>query len=253
MTAFITRDLTGDSPFETLLAARGWQVEGRSLVELSPLPFREVPPADWIFFSSKNAVRFFFEALTSGGDSKSPPVSARPDSPDDSRSPGEYLRVKWAALGPATAQVLAEYVGKVDFVGTGEPVSTAAKFAPPSGPLPSGEGPGAGSHILFPAARHSRQSVMSLLAGHSTCVHFEIYDNRPVADPPHSQADVLVFTSPMNAQAYLAHHKTAENQRVVAIGETTAQALRELDIAEVYVSEEASEEGLARTVLGLWG
>ena len=328
MTAFITRDLSPGSDFETLLAEHGWQVEGRSLVELSPLPFREVPAADWIFFSSKNAVRFFFQHLRSddfkssdrstspsddarptdrstspsddfkssdrsepsnsgdsaksGGDFESPPDWAGPStakSDGDLESPPDrirtaYPRVKWAALGPATAQTLAEYVGTVDFVGTGEPVSTAEKFNPTPGPSPTGRGaltpgismdagdevsplamgeePGVGS-ILFPAARHSRQSVMSLLAGKFHCIHFEIYDNRPVDDPSHVDAEVLVFTSPLNAQAYLARHKPAESQRVVAIGETTARALREAGIAEVYVSGEASEEALARTVLGLWG
>ncbi len=316
MTAFITRDLSPGSDFETLLAEHGWQVEGRSLVELSPLPFREVPAADWIFFSSKNAVRFFFQRLRSddfkssdrstsrsddfkssdrsepsnsgdsaksGGDLESQPDRAglSTESGGDFESPPDWIRtayprVKWAALGPATARVLAEYVGTVDFVGTGEPVSTAEKFNPTSGPSPTGRGaltpgismemdarggasplavgeePGVGS-ILFPAARHSRQSVMSLLAGKFHCIHLEIYDNRPVDDPSHVDAEVLVFTSPLNAQAYLARHKPAESQRVVAIGETTARALREAGIAEVSVSGEASEEALARTVLGLWG
>lgn len=227
MTAFITRDLSESSEFRKMLAAGGWQTEGRSLVELSPLPFGEIPAADWIFFSSKNAVRFFFKMNSAGG----------------------LRRVKWAALGAATAKALAEFVGEVDFIGTGEPKETAAAFrrftpAPP---------PGEEVRILFPEARHSRQSVMPFLSPDFQCIHFPVYDNRPVAAPLPSTADVLVFTSPMNAQAYFSKHPLQKHQRVVAIGETTAGALRELGIQNVVMAREATERALAEAVLLLNG
>jgi len=229
MTAFITRTLSDDSEFKKRLAAAVWQVEGQSLVTLSPLPFSEIPAADWVFFSSKNAVRFFFEGKNSPGDFK---------------SPGEWsgVNVKWAALGSATARALAEYVGQVDFVGTGEPAATAKAFRCVVS---------TSTVILFPAARHSRQSVMSFLAPDVQCVHFPIYDNRPVAEPPHSDADVLVFTSPMNAQAYFSKNNLKEKQRVVAIGATTAEALRELGISKIEVATEPTEQALAEAVLRL--
>lgn len=220
MTVFISRPLTDRSKFKEILAGAGWSVAGQSLVEFSPLPFRGIPPADWVFFSSQNAVRFFFRNIAE----QKLTVPAN---------------VKWAALGEATAKVLAEYVDKVDFTGTGEPKTTAAAFR--RGNLT----------ILFPSARHSRQSVMALLNPDFQCIHFEIYDNRPVADPPHRDDDVLVFTSPMNAQAYFSTHILAKNQRVVAIGQTTAETLRELGITDVRVAAEPTEKGLAEAVLRL--
>lgn len=230
MTAFITRDLTDHSEFKNLLTAAGWEAEGRSLVELSPLPFSEIPGADWIFFSSQNAVRFFFEnqGIRSGADVK---------------SPARLKHIQWAALGPATAKALAEYVEMVDFTGTGEPKGTADAFR--SG----GVEPAPGARILFPAARHSRQSVMSYLADDFQCIHFPVYNNRLVDDPPGSNADVLVFTSPMNAEAYFSKNRLAKNQHVVAIGETTGAALRELGLGEIHIAAEPSERGLADAVL----
>ncbi|HRI61157.1 MAG TPA: uroporphyrinogen-III synthase [Saprospiraceae bacterium] len=227
-----------------------------------------MPPTGF-FFSSQNAVRFFFRRLQSGGSM---------ESRGDSKSPRDLPQVKWAALGGATAKALAEYVDKVDFTGTGEPEGTAVAFRrvnptpgpSPTGrgdvdntventteeiaehstsPLPSGEGPGVGSRILFPAARHSRQSVMSLLSPDFQCIHFPVYDNRPVANPLHSAADVLVFTSPLNAQAYFSKNKLGKNQRVVAIGQTTGATLRELGIAEIQVAREPGERALAEMVL----
>jgi len=113
-TAFITRDLAPQSDFRRILAERGWQVSGQSLVTLTPLPFGSVPPCQWIFFSSQNAVRCFFEqaALL----------------PDWTAERAEATR--WAAIGAATARALAEYVERVDFVGSGSGCSSP----PPSTP-----------------------------------------------------------------------------------------------------------------------
>lgn len=92
---------------------------------------------------------------------------------------------------------------------------------------------------------------MSLLAPDFHCIHFEIYDNQPIAEPPFSAADVLVFTSPMNAEAYFSKNILEKKQRVVAIGETTAGALRELGVAEIEIAAEPTEKGLAEAVLRL--
>jgi uroporphyrinogen-III synthase len=218
MTAFITRTLAGDSEFKKRLVVCGWQVEGRSLVVLSPLPIPPLPAADWIFFSSRHAVEFFFQQV----------------------DPLSFLSVKWAALGEATAKALHQRTGRVDFRGNGEPGATAQAFR---------QAVRSPAVVLFPAARHSRQSVSNLLASYFECLHLEAYDNRPVSDPPRSEADVLVFTSPLNAQAYFFRHTRAANQRVVAIGATTALALNELGIADVETAAAPSEKALAEVVL----
>ena len=103
-TAFITRHLAPDSDFRSILAAQGWQVAGQSLVLLTPLPFGSVPPCDWIFFSSQNAVRYFFEQ-----------AALLPDWTEERAS-----AVRWAAIGPATARAMLPYVKLVHFVGSGE-------------------------------------------------------------------------------------------------------------------------------------
>ncbi|MBP6826070.1 MAG: uroporphyrinogen-III synthase [Saprospiraceae bacterium] len=245
MTAFITRDLSDNSAFKSLLTARGWQVEGRSLVMLTPLVFHDIPAAGWIFFSSKNAVQFFFQNIENQ-------KLAIPS-------------VKWAALGEATAEMLKKYVGEADFTGDGDPVTTAEAFlGQPHPRLPQREGGrgtlyvpppvggGAGGGVvLFPAARHVRESIMSLLSTRFQCIHLEVYDNKPVGDPPASEADVLVFTSPMNAEAYFVQHVLQNKQQVVAIGRTTAEALKALGIDGIFISEEPSERSLAEAVLRL--
>lgn len=225
---FISRNISPASPFAARLREAGWLVEGRALIRLSPIKFREIPPADFIFFTSRNAVRFFFNNAPKGPDGKM-----------------EILQhARWAAIGPATAKALASFVATVDFTGTGDPATTATAFRDTYGQQER-------KTILFPAARHIRQSLIALLSDDFTCIHLEIYDNRPVAHAPFSPADVLVFTSPMNAQAYFSRHPLLPNQRVVAIGRSTAATLAELGLSEIHTAAEPTESGLAEAVLCL--
>lgn len=225
MNAFISRALLPDSDFRSVLRGQGWGVFGQSFVVLSPIPFAEIPECGCLFFSSQNAVRFFFQNVEA--------------------QKLELPTVQWAALGVSTARVLEKFVGEVDFIGTGEPKGTAQLFRRHSARL-NGMGP-----VVFPAARRSRQSVMTLLNLDFQCSHFEIYDNQPIANPSQRTENILAFTSPMNAEAYFSRHALLPYQRVAAIGGTTDRTLQHLGIMEVTIAAEPTERGLAEAVLTL--
>lgn len=226
MDAFISRPLMPDSDFRSVLRAADWGVFGQSFVVLSPLVFESIPPAEWLFFSSQNAVRFFFKTVE----------IQKITLPD----------LQWAALGPSTGRMLESFTGQVDFVGTGEPRSTAQLFRRHFARHKLSPG-----SVLFPAARRSRQSVMSLLSLDFQCAQFDIYDNQPLSNPAQRKESVLAFTSPMNAEAYFSQHPLLPKQRVIAIGGTTDRALQQLGIMETTIAAEPSERGLAEAVLSL--
>ena len=213
-TVFISRAQTKSSAFAAALRAGGWQVYGRSLLTLTPLPLTGVPLADWIFFASRHAVQFFLEQVGAS-----------------------HL----AALGPGTAAEIRRLGRAVDFTGTGDPHTTAQAFLPLA----------AGQRVLFPAARHSQQSVPKLLGKAIEAIQIPVYDNAPHSDPPRLNQDILVFTSPMNAEAYFARRRLQPHQRVVAIGRTTAGALTALGVAVAAIAAEPTEFALAKSVLSL--
>ena len=216
---FISRELKEDSVFSTRIEAAGAEVAGQSLIEFAPVAFDVVPPCEWIFFYSKKAVRFFFEGL-----------------------PGEApADVLWAALGRGTAGALLERGIAPDFIGTGAPEGVAVAFAQEA----------AGLRVLFPQALHSRQSIQQLLEGKIQAASLVVYDNRPRQAFDISFCQVLVFTSPLNAEAYFGKYTLEKEQQVVAIGETTAAALHRLGVREVIVAAEPSEEGLAAVAISL--
>jgi uroporphyrinogen-III synthase len=222
---FISRDLEPDSVFLQRLRAAGFIVAGQSLVQITPLPFGPVPACDWIFFSSRHAVRCFFHPA--------PGSSGRPPGPDSD--------VRYAALGSGTAAALAAFVPAIHFTGNGEAVKTVRTFLPVA----------AGMRILFPCARYSRRSVQKAIGHAATLIDLIVYDNQALPDPPLRNESILVFTSPLNARAYYGRHAVRPDQRAVAIGAPTAAAMREAGVADVVIAAQAGEAQLAETVLAL--
>lgn len=219
---FITRPLLPDSPFRRLLEAAGCRVSGRSLIRFTGRSFGPLPAVDWVFFYSKKAVRYFFLGLEERREQLPAPV-------------------RIAALGPGTGEALRERGLAVDFTGDGEPAATAAAFLAAA----------AGQRVLFPRAAHSRRSVQERLAGRLTDIDLVVYDNEPLTDLQLPAADIWVFTSPLNARAFFAEKKWEPRWQAVAIGRTTAEALRSLGLASVVVAEAPSEDGMAEAVLGV--
>lgn len=212
---FISRDLTTDSIFLKKLSNDSFNIHGESLIQFTPVPFSNVSNIDWIFFYSKNAVHFFF-----------------------AQTDKKYTTVKYAAMGQRTAHVLSQYVEKVDFIGNGQPTITATAFLSLA----------KDKRILFPRAKNSRKSVQLLLRSDIEEVDLVVYDNRVKKDFTLMDYNILVFTSPMNVQAFFAKKTYNDQQIVVAIGRTTANALQKVGVTIIYIAKEASEAGLASAV-----
>lgn len=218
MTVFISRELAPGSVFRSMLENAGHQVFGESLIEITPLSFAEIPACSWIFFSSGNGVRYFFEGLAH----KQIPAG-----------------IKWAAIGEATARELLGHVEKVDFTGVGDPGKSAVLFAEYA----------ENQTVLFPGARQSEQGIQKRLPVNVHCISLAVYNNQAVSDPRPRPEDILVFTSPLNAEVCLSRFKPSTRQKIVAIGNSTLKKLQKLGIGEVWMPNETSEKGLAELIL----
>ncbi|MFM9950553.1 MAG: uroporphyrinogen-III synthase [Saprospiraceae bacterium] len=213
---FISRPAPPESVFRRLLEPQGFEVDGRSLVAFSALPFVLPASFDWVFFYSGQGGRFFFEHLNKTG-------VVLPEN------------TRFGAIGPGTAKLLKT----VHFVGDGAPQSTAKAFGTVA----------AGKRVLFPRAADSRQSVQLLLGNTVEALDLVVYQNEPLREIVFSDAAALIFTSPLNAQAYFLAHRLLPGQKVFAIGQTTARALSDMRIVPEAVAPQPSEEALAGLVL----
>ena len=193
-------------------ASWGFELTEHPLIQIEAVD----PPEDnlpdnvgWVFFSSPNAVRLFFHFHAS-----------------------EAGRFKYACLGAGTAKAL-RYVGfRPDFIGESPDVETAAnEFGKLIGD----------QRVLFPMSERSQRTVQRVL-GDERVIDWIIYKPVSLHDEVEGEFDAIVVTSPSNAESLSESRKT---DRVIAIGPTTAEALRARGF-DPYVAE--SPQRLDRAV-----
>lgn len=181
----------------------------QSLIEFSPVLF-EMPEADWVFFYSKNGVKYFFE-----------------------QQPAQLAPYRWAAFGKQTALALSQYVLDIDFIGDGVPKNTADKFLDVKGEH---------EKVCFVRAQNSKKSVQQFI-DFSSIVDLVVYNNIPKKKIFSTNFDVLIFTSPLNVEAYFSVN-SFHNESIIAIGETTAASLKPHVHCDILLSNEPSSRSL---------
>lgn len=223
MKVFITRAQSMDSPFYKTLSTKGYQVDGASLVDVVGVDFeaQSLPKHDWLFFYSANGVKYFHAS-----------------------QPSTNAHV--GVVGKASAKAVEQYFGKTpSFIGEGTPNEIAIAFAEIL----------KDDSVLFARAERSEQSVQKHLHLHERIFDLIVYQNKLLIPKERIEADVLVFTSPMNAEAYLQSLESAgsipESTKIVAIGQTTAAALNAFGFSCHFISERPDEESLAEAVISL--
>lgn len=214
---FITRELSKNSIFKKELTKTGFEIADQSLVVFSPTPFYSVPQTDWLFFYSKNGVRFFL---------KNAPIALPKN-------------LKWAVMGKGTASALLQHNIQADFIGNGQPKATAEAFLKIA----------QNQQVLFARAENSKKSVQNLLESKLIVHDLVIYRNAIKRNFSIPDCDYLVFTSPLNATAYFQKYNWKPTQKVIAIGKTTANALKKIGINHLIIANTTSEKGLAEAVL----
>lgn len=216
---FISRALSENSWFFRAMQARNYHTVAQSLISFKPVAIDHLPKCDWLFFSSKNAVRFFF-----------------------AQNEEEVLRqlaeqdIQVACLGKGTASTLPpsiapNFIGEVD----ASIEEIANNFLQQA----------VGKTVVFPQAKHSISSISSLLNKQIKVIPLTVYNNLALSDFNIPQCDILVFTSPLNAKTYCSKYSFKADQKVIAIGNTTGNTLLELGAKNLTFAHEASEVGLA--------
>jgi len=218
---FISRSLPENSQFrEKLVTFGSIIIQDEPLIDLTPIPFSAIEPCDWIFFSSKNAVSFFFKQIKSLA-IKIPTT------------------VKWGAIGLATAKELLNYQITADFSGNGNPEVIGISFST----LVTGK------KVLFPSAKNSRESIQQFIKNEaSEIINLSIYDNSPKSDFDIAPSDIYVFTSPLNVIAFSKKYNLSD-KNCLGIGGTTAEQLRSSGALSILTSPFSTEESMAQTVI----
>jgi len=221
---FISRELSEQSYFRRALEKHGIQVEARSLIRTVPVITKLSPhvlqDADWVFFSSKNAVEYFFQL--------------EPQLPAD---------IKFGVMGAGSEETLRLKGYLSSYTGTGiDTAEVAAEFAALAN----------GTKVVFPGAEGSLKSIQKGLSADTTIVELSVYETVLEENVEATGAEILVFTSPSNVEAYFANNLLDPEQKVIAIGKSTGRKFDE--IGTTYLLPYSPDEvGLAEAVFGITG
>lgn len=221
---FITRELADSSYLKRALAHHKIQVEGRSLIKifsiintLDPYILKYVK---WVFFSSKNGIENFFRL-----------------------KPRLSKHVQYAVVGRGSEEALRSYGIIPSFSGEAEGIEmekVGDAFAAIA----------AGSTVLFPRAKGSLQTIQSRLGSDIKIIDLPVYETRIDEDVERSGADVLIFTSPTNVEAYFKNNLVEPGQKIISIGNSTGKKLEEIGL-QFTLPFSPDELGLAEAVFGL--
>lgn len=211
---FISRRREDCEQLSTRLESENYHVFAQSLIVTEPIPFdKKIPPCDWIFFSSSNAVRHFFEQKP------------------------ELANQRMAAIGRGTADTLSFY-HHPDFVGDAMDIEdTAYRFAEQI----------EGQKVLFPIAEDSLRHVQAAFEP-GQIIEVPVYKTRQ-KDAVVPSCDAYVFSSPSNVRAFF-HLQPEVNPRAtwIAFGHATADALRQHGVIRILIPPTLSAEDIFNTI-----
>ena len=217
---FISRELSEQSYFRRALEKRDIEVEARSLIRttavITKLDSYILKNADWVFFSSKNAVEYFFQL-----------------------DPLLPKKVKFGVMGTGSEDMLRRKGHFVDFTGEGDPEDVAKEFAA----LASGQ------TVVFPIAQNSLRSVQQALSADTKVIELTVYETILEDDVEPTGAEIMVFTSPSNVEAYFVDNLLDPDQKIIAIGVSTGKKLDEIGV-KYTLPYSPDETGLAEAVFG---
>ena len=184
---------------------------------------------DWVVFTSVNGVKFFLDNI------------------QDSKSLDQLRCLQLAAIGPATAQVLAEMLRAPDVVPS-EYISDA---------IASALGNVEGKKILLARARQARKVLAENLKSNGAVVsELAVYDVVINDDPNLEELvvgsevpDFITFTSSSTVHGFYDLLKRADRNwfnvvPAVCIGPITAKTLREYGVEPYRVADEYTVDGI---------
>ncbi|MBK0377804.1 hydroxymethylbilane synthase [Mucilaginibacter segetis] len=219
---FISRDIPATSYFRKALEKHKIEIEDRSLIRTVPvinkLDSYILKSVDWIFFTSKNAVEYFFKL-----------------------GPQFPKKVKFGVMGSGSEDMLRRNGHFADYVGEStDTADVAADFAKLAN----------GTTVLFPGADNPMRSIHQGLSDDTKKIDLPVYETVLEEDVEATGADVLVFTSPSNVEAYFNDNLLEPGQKVIAIGKSTGRKFEEMGV-NYTLPFSPDEVGLAEAVFGI--
>jgi uroporphyrinogen-III synthase len=151
--------------------------------------------------------------------------------------------VKFGVIGRASEEMLRRFGHVPDFNGEEDGIDTtdiAKAFAKLAN----------GRTVLFPGAKDSLRTIQQALNKETKVIDLPVYETEMEENVAPSLAEVLIFTSPSNVDAYFANNLLEPGQQVICIGKSTGKKFDEMNV-NYTLPYSPDEIGLAEAVFGL--
>ncbi len=183
----------------------------KSLISIEFLPFQIQKDFNWVFFSSSNGARSFFQQSTN-------------------------VNAKYAAIGPATASSVPF---ECDFVGEGTNTEEIARmFFHLTG----------NERVLFPSAQDSLNSAASFF--HEDQIEIISTYKKTLLAAALPEARVYLFSSPSNVKAAQEKNDLSK-LNCMAYGSATAKALQEAGVRNIHLVSSWNQKEIAKDLMVL--
>lgn len=245
MKILITRPRAQADDFAEKLRSCGFEPVFFPVIEIRPIEdtvaleraLSRLNCYEWVVFTSVNAVDVVFD--------NHPPLPV-----------GEKLGVKFAAIGPKTAEALQARGIRPDFV----PEEYVAEAILP------GLGDLRGKWVLLPRAEIARKALPEAIVSAGGIAHeITVYKTLPARPDPDGLAalktgvDVVTLTSPSTVHNFIAivnEHgldplNLPNRPMFACIGPITEQAAREQGLTDLLVAKEYTTDGLLEAIKNL--
>jgi hydroxymethylbilane synthase len=215
---FITRNIKETDFFYRCLSAHGYKINGKALIQINRIPFKELPQTEWVFFASKNAVKHFF-----------------------GQNPVLNDKIRIGVIGTSTAAELRKYGYRAEFIGYSTDTKlTSKQFLAKAG----------NSKVLFPQAKGSIKRVQQYM-NQEHAFNLPVYESIKNNDGAVPEADIVLFTSPSNVLAFFEKNEISSAQKIIAMGHATGSTLKKKGIMKFITPPAFDEIGLVQAVFGI--
>lgn len=221
---FISKKLEEENYLKRVMKKLNWNIIDESLIETQKLNVNEIPHSDWVFFNSKNAVKYFFDVI-------------------NTQKNFDIKTKKIGCISHSTAEYLEKYGISPHFVGQGNDVTEIGKkFSELC----------ANQKVIFPCSESSLRSVESIVDSLAHTIHFPVYKTIEKPQTFSLTFDYVVFTSPSNVRAFFKTNNISSHTKIIAIGESTKKELLKHSIIQsnIILPVAFDEVAIAGSIFG---
>ncbi len=218
MLIFYSRNPEQASQIAQFCDNNGFQLIAQSLIRFEAAPIeKEIPLTDVLFFTSPRAFDFYLQ------------------------SNGINEKQELACIGTGTKNHIVQNGFNVSFFGldSTKPHEVALDFKTWLGDRT----------VLFPVSNISNRSVQQVLSDKQIS-EVVVYQTIPKAIHLPVAPDVLIFSSPSNAEAYLQQNQVSDSQKIACFG-TTSQAFLQSKHIESKILRTPDEQGVIEFLNGI--